>query len=156
MKKLLFILMIACGFVFCSCKSDVEKANELIDKEMFYCLYHYDSYQVISTDVRKEKLSIRTDTISMKLIDEIYNQNRYDLVNELVDRVSYLEKSNKYVYVVYHRYRCRAQDGSGQLPEDRFYIDSKMKNILYWASLDVDNYRINKLNYLYNEIVKNQ
>lgn len=52
MKKILFLL--AMMFCLCSCESDMEKAEKIIDRYMFENLLDYESYQPISSEWKIE------------------------------------------------------------------------------------------------------
>lgn len=62
MKKILLsCLILIIGLT--SCKSNEEKALDLIDKEMFKTLFDYDSYEPIETIVKEGTSSIYTDSL---------------------------------------------------------------------------------------------
>lgn len=50
MKKLILILAAVSAIFLISCKSEIEKAEDIIRAYMFETLYDYDSYQPISTE----------------------------------------------------------------------------------------------------------
>ncbi len=61
MKKILFLLL-ASTVILASCKSNEEKAEELIKKELSKTLYDFDSYQPIETIVNEAKANVFNDT----------------------------------------------------------------------------------------------
>lgn len=61
MKKL-SILLLLLPLIMLGCKSNEEKAAELIKKELSKTLYDFDSYSSIETIVTEAKLSVYTDT----------------------------------------------------------------------------------------------
>ena len=60
MKKL-SILLLLLPLIIVGCKSNEEKAAELIKKELFKTLYDFDSYSPIETIVTEAKQSVYTD-----------------------------------------------------------------------------------------------
>lgn len=79
--------------LFLSCKSDQQKALELIDKYMFDSLYDYSSYEVISTEIDSAFTTIYQDSIiqnyalTIKILKEKAKEysRDYDHAKDLMD-----------------------------------------------------------------------
>lgn len=104
MKKLLpLYLLLIIGFT--SCKSNEEKALELINEKMFTTLYDYESYEPIETIVTESSSTIYTDSlirtyaVKAEAARTLYNESKHELNKALeyadIYAGSYSYSSNK-------------------------------------------------------------
>ncbi len=151
MRKILLALMLAVVAVgvFTSCKSDQEKAEELIRGYMRQTAYDYNSYdpietKIVSTDsiktIYKNKRSINAAVKICKELNRKYEEGRiYTFFDCLVPieenksefTASNLSLSNNYVgFVVSQKFRIKNKKGESCLTTYRFFIDSDFSKVL--------------------------
>lgn len=92
MKRLPYLLLVLCVSVV-SCKSNEEKALELIDKQMFQTLFDYESYQPVETKIDSAFTApYYTDSIlALAMIYEEYQKRAEDYKEKADDAQSTME-----------------------------------------------------------------
>ena len=71
MRKVNYLIMLIVCLSFVQCKSNEDKANELIDEYMFNRLYDYESYQPIETNIDSAFHTIYNDSTAISYAKDI-------------------------------------------------------------------------------------
>lgn len=144
MKKTVFISsFVLLSFIVQSCKSDVDKANDLIKDYMFENIGDFKSYEVIDTEIDYEVFPegnryeyenpIVLENTQLLFGDKDYNINI--LLDEDNDDIlrsicSALKDSINYVKVN-QKYRCNLGILGTTIQNEIFIFDSNIKQILF-------------------------
>lgn len=146
MRKLFLFSILA--LLLASCKSNEEKAAELIKNELYKTLYDFDSYQPIETKVSEAKLSIYNDSTfrskgalfaySLKKIKE-YIEEAEDAKDrmDIWGRPTYY--SSTYSDNKYYEYKEKWESALSKAKEYKSILDTLAKEIRDTsASLDTN------------------
>lgn len=152
MKKTILSMLLAVMTVgaFTSCKSDQEKAEDVIREYMRQTAYDYNSYdpietKIVSTDsiktIYKNKRSINAAVEICKELNKKYEDGRiYTFFDCLVPieenksefTTSNLSQSNNYIgFAVSQKFRIKNKKGESCLTTYRFFTDSDFSKVLY-------------------------
>lgn len=91
MKKLLFYLPVIGVFIFSCAPSNEERAKEMVANYLKGILYHYDSYEPITTTVDSLFVSVTTDEDAIAMTVEFFKMIR--AANECAEKIQDAERS---------------------------------------------------------------
>ena len=146
MKKILGTLLLATSFI--SCKSNEDKACDLIRNVMFETMYDYQSYEPISTtlimtpckaEYNKTCIDIAKQILKKRnTLDDKVNENYVELGAE-----AYIKADSIYAnglanngYIVTQRYRCKNKAGIYNIYTSKYFMDEKIENIIWEYTFD--------------------
>ena len=114
MKKL-SILLLLLPLIMVGCKSNEQKAEELIKNELYKTLYDFDSYSPIETIVIEAKQSVYTDTAlwaKAKVVSYALNlTNKYlEESNDVKERIHSLLRRHRYSYSDEQYYELKKEE----------------------------------------------
>lgn len=128
MKNKIYLLLLL-PLLMVGCKSNEEKAEELIKTELSKTLYDFESYSPVETTVREAKHSVYTDTNYYKMTIKVIAA--FDLFSKSADEaVDLAEKmsiygppsyySSSYSDNQYYKYK---KEGKEKIEEAQKYLD---------------------------------
>jgi hypothetical protein len=128
MKNKIYLLLLL-PLLIVGCKSNEEKAEELIKTELSKTLYDFESYSPVETTVTKAKHSVYTDTNYYKMTVKV--NATFDLFTKsVVEAADLVEKmsiygppsyySSSYSDYQYYKYK---KEGKEKIKEAQKYLD---------------------------------
>lgn len=173
MKKILFSLLLAVISVgVMSCKSEQDKAEDLIDEYMLNSAYDYESYKPIKTEVRKCNRSIWSNINAIqtaKVVIDEFNQthtsfdcidgyDKYDVYDLIKKHKSNFgdsenfEKDHYDGYTIDQKFRIKSRGGYSNIVKMRFIVDNDFENIIEYYELPEDYAHTLSVGYILNSL----
>ena len=114
-----YCLIVVVPLLICSCKSNEDRAEELIRTELSKTLYDFESYQPIETKVSVAKCNMYNDTACWRLGENLaYGMEQFleykEKIEEARDHMSIWGRptyySSSYSDNQYYKYKAKAED----------------------------------------------